>query len=161
MSALLIAAPALPLVAAFLSLLFGPRLPWRGGEFLVAATALSLAALMLLIGERQVLDATWFESGGFRLTVGLELNGLTWFAAAVVAGVSFFVGLYSLGYMADERNEPRFFAELAVFIGAMLTLALASSLVLLFAAWETVGIASYLLIGLRGKTCSGTGKSQS
>ena len=149
MSGLLIAVPVLPLLAGPLSLLFGSRLPWRGGELIVAATALSLAALMLLMGEHQVLDGTWFESGGFRLTVGLELDGLTWFAAAVVAGVSFFVGLYSVGYMTDERDRPRFFAELALFIGAMLTLVLASSLVLLFAAWETVSIASYLLIGFR------------
>uniref|UniRef100_UPI0038F7AB8B proton-conducting transporter transmembrane domain-containing protein n=1 Tax=Streptomyces europaeiscabiei TaxID=146819 RepID=UPI0038F7AB8B len=41
----------------------------------------------------------------------------------------------------------RFFAELGIFVGAMLALVLANSLVLLFAAWEMVGLASFLLIG--------------
>lgn len=149
MTGLLIAVPALPMLAVPLSLVLGRRLPWRGGELVVGATALALAALLLLAGEHQALRATWFESGGFTLTIGLELSGLTWFAATVVAGVSLFVGIYSLGYMATERDRLRFFAELAFFIAAMLTLVLSSSLILLFAAWEAVGIASYLLIGFR------------
>jgi NADH-quinone oxidoreductase subunit L len=149
MSRALLAVPALPVLAAIFSVLMGRRLPWRGGEFVVGATALAVAALLFLKGTHVLLQETWFASGGLQLTVGLELNGLTWLAAMVVAGVSFFVALYSVGYMQDEQHQPRFFAELALFIGAMLTLVLASSLVLLFAAWETVGIASYLLIGFR------------
>lgn len=151
MTGLLIAVPALPMLAVPLSLALGRLLPWRGGEFVVGAAALTLAALLLLEGDQQVLQATWFESGGFSLTVGLELNGLTWVAAMVVAGISLFVAIYSLGYMAGERDRPRFFAELAFFVGAMLTLVLSSSLILLFAAWEAVGIASYLLIGFRSE----------
>lgn len=148
MSALLIAVPAVPLLAAPLILLIARRLPWQGGELLVAVTAFCLVALVI-DGEPRTVQAVWFESGAFQLTVGLELNGLTRFVALVVAGVSLFVALYSLGYMADESGQPRFFAELALFVGAMLTLVLASSLVLLFMAWEAVGIASYLLIGFR------------
>ena len=148
MSALLIAVPAVPLLAAPLILLIGRHLPARGGEVLVGATAFALAALLAFSGDRTV-EATWFESSGFRLTAGLEVNGLTWFAALVVDGVSLSVGLYSIGYMRQEPGQPRFFAELTLFVGAMLTLVLANSLVLLFAAWETVGIASYLLIGFR------------
>ncbi len=149
MNSLLVAVPVLPLLAIPLVLTVGRRLPWRGGEVVVGALALVLAALLLLQGRSGTLETTWFESGGYRLTVGLALDGLTWFGAVVVAGVSFCVAIYSLGYMADEEGRPRFFAELAFFVGAMLTLVLASSLVLLFAAWEMVGLASYLLIGLR------------
>ena len=153
MSALLIAVPAVPLLAAPLILAVGRRLPGRGGEILVAATALALAVLLANPGDRTVAGA-WFESGGFRLTVGLEANGLTRFGALVVAGVSLFVGLYGIGYMRQEAGQPRFFAELSLFVGVMLTLVLASSLILLFAAWETVGIASYLLIGFRYEEAS-------
>ncbi len=42
---------------------------------------------------------------------------------------------------------PRFFAEFGLFVGAMLTLVLSNSTALLFAAWELVGLASFLLIG--------------
>jgi NADH-quinone oxidoreductase subunit L len=149
MSGWLLAVPTLPLFAAASSLLIGRWLPWRGGELVVGTTALVMATLLFLKSAHGVLQEAWFASGGLQLTVGLELNGLTWLAAMVVAGVSFFVALYSVGYMRGERHQSRFFAELALFIGAMLTLVLASSLVLLFAAWETVGIVSYLLIGFR------------
>ena len=147
MSALLIAVPVLPLLAAALSGLVGRHLPWRGGELFVCATALTTGALVSLYGKHQTLKGSWFSSGGLRLDVGLELNGLTWLMALVVAGVALFVGIYSLGYLRGARERPRFFAELAFFVGAMLTLVLSSSLVLLFIAWEAIGIASYLLIG--------------
>ena len=147
MSWLLVAVPTLPLATVPLSLAAGRWLPWRGGELTVGATALALAALAALHGVRETVRVTWFESAGFRLSVGLHLDPLTWFVATMVAGIALLVGIYALGYMADERNRARFFAQLAFFIGAMLTLVLSSSLILLFAAWEAVGIASYLLIG--------------
>lgn len=147
MSWLLVAVPILPLASVPLSLAVGRRLPWRGGELTVGATAFALAALVALYGIRETVQAAWFESAGFRLSVGLQLDGLTWFVATMVAGIALLVGIYALGYMEDERNRARFFAQLAFFIGAMLTLVLSSSLILLFAAWEAVGIASYLLIG--------------
>lgn len=148
MSALLGAVPLLPLLAASGALAVGRRLRWGGGELVVAAIALSLLALMFLVdGSR--LSATWFETGGYRLTVGLEITRLTSFVGLVVAGTALSVGIYSLGYMTDNSDRPRFFAELGLFVSAMLTLVLADSLALLFAAWEMVGVASYLLIGFR------------
>ncbi|MFY9295035.1 MAG: NADH-quinone oxidoreductase subunit L, partial [Methylorubrum rhodinum] len=142
----LLAIPLLPLLAATAALGIGRRLPWGGGELVVGAVALSLASLASLPSDA-ALSATWFESGGYRLTVGLAATPLTWFVAAVVAGVAFCVGLYSLGYMAGRDDRPRFFAELGLFVGAMLALVLSNSLALLFAAWELVGLASFLLIG--------------
>ena len=145
MNTLLIATPLLPIVAAALTLAIGRRLRWGGGELVLAATALSLIGLVLLPDGSHV-SIIWFETGQFRFTVGLEVTRLTWFVAMVVAGTAVGVCLYSLGYMAGKPDQPRFFAEFGLFIGAMLALVLADSLVLLFAAWELVGIASYLLI---------------
>ena len=62
-----------------------------------------------------------------------------------------FVGLcifvFSIGYMADDKNFTRFFAYLSFFSAAMLGVVIANSLLLLFICWELVGLASYLLIG--------------
>lgn len=145
MSALLVAVPGLPLFAAVVALTMGRRLHWGGGESVVFATALSFLALVMIAGGTHV-SAPWLETGGYRLTVGLEVTSLTRFIALVVAGIAFGVSVYSLGYMA-KPDRARFFAELGLFVGAMLTLVLADSLVLLFAAWELVGLASFLLIG--------------
>jgi NADH-quinone oxidoreductase subunit L len=65
----------------------------------------------------------------------------------VVTTISSFVHLYSIGYMADDPFQPRFFSYLSLFTFAMLMLVTADNLVQLFFGWEGVGLMSYLLIG--------------
>jgi NADH-quinone oxidoreductase subunit L len=62
-----------------------------------------------------------------------------------LVGLCIFV--FSVGYMAEDKNFSRFFAYLSFFSGAMLGVVVANSLLLLFVFWELVGLASYLLIG--------------
>src|SRR5207244_6420219 len=62
-----------------------------------------------------------------------------------LVGLCIFV--FSIGYMAEDKNFSRFFAYLSFFSGAMLGVVIANSLLLLFVFWELVGLASYLLIG--------------
>ena len=81
----------------------------------------------------------WLETGGYTLTVGLSLDPLSYLLALLVAGVGLTVSVYAVAYMAAEADKPRFFALFVFFIGAMLTLVLSNSFVLLFAAWEAVG----------------------
>ena len=148
MSALLILVPLLPLFASVLLLLAGRRMPGRGGPLVVGAIGASLAAL-LMVPRGTVASTAWLHPGSLNLTVGLEANGLTWFVAVLVAAIALGVGIYSLGYMANEPDRPRFYACLGLFVGTMLALVLASSFIVLFAAWEGVGLASYLLIGFK------------
>src|SRR5690606_11884152 len=65
----------------------------------------------------------------------------------VVAMVNLLVVVYAVGYMAGERDKARFFAELALFAGAMQLLLLAGDWILFITAWEIIALASYLLIG--------------
>ena len=65
----------------------------------------------------------------------------------VVTGVGFLIHLYSVGYMAEEDGYWRFFAYLNLFMFFMLILVLAENFLLMFAGWEGVGLASYLLVG--------------
>ena len=62
-----------------------------------------------------------------------------------LVGLCIFV--FSIGYMAGDKNFSRFFAYLSFFSAAMLGVVIANSLLLLFVCWELVGLASYLLIG--------------
>ena len=61
--------------------------------------------------------------------------------------VSLWIFVFSVGYMAADKNFTRFFAYLSFFSAAMLGVVIANSLLLLFICWELVGLASYLLIG--------------
>ena len=98
-------------------------------------------------GFRAVHNFTWFTFGDQALRIGWMLDPL----AAAMMGMITLVGLcifvFSVGYMAGDKNFTRFFAYLSFFSGAMLGVVIANSLLLLFVSWELVGLASYLLIG--------------
>ena len=89
----------------------------------------------------------WFFSGDLKVDWALRIDTLTAVMLVVVTTVSALVHLYSIGYMADDPHQPRFFAYLSLFTFAMLMLVTADNLVQLFFGWEGVGLASYLLIG--------------
>src|SRR5690606_2847732 len=46
-----------------------------------------------------------------------------------------------------DPAEPRFFAEVSLFVFSMTMLVLSGNLVMLYIFWELVGLCSYLLIG--------------
>ena len=90
---------------------------------------------------------TWVASGDFVASWSVRLDTLSAVMLIVVNSVSFLVHMYSIGYMKDYGEQPRFFAYLSLFTFAMLTLVTADNLLQLFFGWEGVGLASYLLIG--------------
>jgi NADH-quinone oxidoreductase subunit L len=55
--------------------------------------------------------------------------------------------VYSIGYMSHDPGYWRFFAYLNLFMFSMLLLILADNWLVVFVAWELVGLSSYLLIG--------------
>ena len=89
----------------------------------------------------------WINSGDLQVAWTLRVDTLTAVMLVVVTTVSSLVHLYSIGYMDEDPNRPRFFGYLSLFTFAMLMLVTADNLVQLFFGWEGVGLASYLLIG--------------
>src|ERR1700710_2653137 len=89
----------------------------------------------------------WITSGDLQVAWSLRIDTLTAVMLVVVNTVSSLVHLYSIGYMDEDPNRPRFFGYLSLFTFAMLMLVTADNLVQLFFGWEGVGLASYLLIG--------------
>src|SRR5690349_12485422 len=89
----------------------------------------------------------WINSGDLQVAWTLRVDTLTAVMLVVVNTVSSLVHLYSIGYMDEDPNRPRFFGYLSLFTFAMLMLVTADNLVQLFFGWEGVGLASYLLIG--------------
>ncbi|HED19134.1 MAG TPA: NADH-quinone oxidoreductase subunit L, partial [Gammaproteobacteria bacterium] len=67
--------------------------------------------------------------------------------STLVAVVCNLVMIYAVGYMKLDGEKLRFFATLLLFAAAMQTLVLAGDWILLLAAWELIGLSSYLLIG--------------
>ena len=60
--------------------------------------------------------------------------------------MSALIHLYSIGYMHDDPDFPKFFLYLNLFVASMLLLVLADNLLFAFVGWEGVGVCSYWLI---------------
>ncbi|MBF0415279.1 MAG: NADH-quinone oxidoreductase subunit L [Magnetococcales bacterium] len=90
---------------------------------------------------------SWIVSGKFAVHFGLLIDRMTAIMLIVVSGISTLIHIYSIGYMAEDPDEPRFFSYLSLFTFAMLALVTADNFLQLFFGWEGVGLASYLLIG--------------
>lgn len=91
-------------------------------------------------------NAPWIWMGEFRVNFGLLLDPLSMLMALIVTGVGGLIHVYATGYMADDREQPRFFTYFNLFIFMMLLLVLGDNFLLMFVGWEGVGSCSYLLI---------------
>src|SRR4051812_3806503 len=146
--------PAVPLLAS-LVVLGLPGLQRKAAA--VVAICGQVAALFLSIffftktlavpGFRAAYNFTWFSFGDQALRIGWVLDPLAAAMLVMITFVSLCIFVFSVGYMAEDRNFSRFFTYLSFFSAAMLGVVVANSLLLLFVCWELVGLASYLLIG--------------
>ncbi|NVN86325.1 MAG: NADH-quinone oxidoreductase subunit L [Rhodopseudomonas sp.] len=108
---------------------------------------LALVDVGFLHHDARIALFPWINSGDLQVAWALRVDTLTAVMLVVVTSVSSLVHLYSIGYMNEDPNRPRFFGYLSLFTFAMLMLVTADNLVQLFFGWEGVGLASYLLIG--------------
>ncbi|MFM8700612.1 MAG: NADH-quinone oxidoreductase subunit L [Hyphomicrobiales bacterium] len=145
----------LPLAGFLIAGLFGRMIGARASEIVTTAFMLISAALSWIVfmrvgygdGAERIMLGQWFASGGLVVDWALRVDTLTAVMLVVVNSVSSLVHLYSIGYMHEDPNRPRFFAYLSLFTFAMLMLVTSDNLVQMFFGWEGVGLASYLLIG--------------
>jgi NADH:ubiquinone oxidoreductase subunit 5 (subunit L)/multisubunit Na+/H+ antiporter MnhA subunit len=143
---------ALPFLAAGAVLIGGRALRLRSGWLVVAAAVASTLVLVQLArqaGDPAVFRVQWLPA--IDVALAFRADGFALFFALLVAGIGVLVSVYSLGYLDphDADRAPRYYASLAVFMGAMLGIALADDLILLFVFWELTSISSFLLIGYR------------
>src|ERR1051326_1093422 len=145
---------AVPFAAAVVILSLGKSRRKSAAGLAIAGQILVLAISILAFlptlqthGFRAVQNFTWFTFGDQSLRLGFVLDPLAAAMLVMISLVSLCIFVFSIGYMADDRDFSRFFAYLSFFSGAMLGVVIANSLLLLFMFWELVGLASYLLIG--------------
>ena len=150
--------PVFPAVGFLINGLFGRSLgkkvvSWVGPSVIGLSFLTSILIFLELIGkpvtdrhfEKVIFD--WVVSGSFQTVIGYQIDPLSILMALVVSGVSFFIHIYSVGYMHDDPGFTRYFTYLNLFVFMMLNLILANNFLLMFVGWEGVGLCSYLLIG--------------
>jgi NADH-quinone oxidoreductase subunit L len=112
-----------------------------------AATAAGFFRALPPSGHLTAAAWRWIATGGFAVDIALRLDALSLVMVLVVTVVGALILLYSVRYMAGEKDYCRFFAFMNLFLASMLLLVLADDLLVLFVGWEGVGLSSYLLIG--------------
>jgi NADH-quinone oxidoreductase subunit L len=148
----------LPLAGTLLIAFVGPYLPRTASA--VIGNAVMLAAFVLTaivawtVGHQPAAQqsvhgtlGTWAHIGTLSVPFGLLIDplALTWML--IITGVGFLIHLYSVGYMAADRDYRTFFAYMNLFVFTMLLLVMADNFLWLLVGWGGVGLASYLLIG--------------
>ena len=165
--------PVFSFAAAPIIVLIGDRLPGKGAVLSIAAIAagfvffwIALFGWMgategtehcaIAVGTEALtcnFERTWFNAGlpgaigSVALTWGIFVDPLTIAMLGLVTFVALMVQIYSLGYMRGDPRINWYFAVHALFAASMLTIILSDSFLLLYVAWELVGVCSYLLIG--------------
>jgi NADH-quinone oxidoreductase subunit L len=150
--------PVFPAIGFMINGFFGRSLgkkvvSWVGPSAIGLSFLTSILIFFELIGkppserlfEKVIFD--WVVSGSFQTVIGYQIDPLSILMALVVTGVSFFIHIYSVGYMHDDPGYTRYFTYLNLFVFMMLNLILANNFLLMFVGWEGVGLCSYLLIG--------------
>ena len=89
----------------------------------------------------------WIATADFHVNIAFLVDSLTSIMLLIITGVGFLIHLYSMGYMHDDEGYAKFFSYLNLFVFFMLLLVLGDNYLVMFAGWEGVGLASYLLIG--------------
>jgi NADH-quinone oxidoreductase subunit L len=149
---------ASPLVGAVGITVAGGRISRRTAGWISTLTTFLAfgGALVAFIGlwasdpsdREQVSSAyTWLAAGDFQVQVQILLDSLSSTMMLIVSGVGGLIVWYSMGYMAGDDEERRYFAYMSLFVFSMLLLVQSGNFLLLLAGWGLVGLASYLLIG--------------
>jgi NADH-quinone oxidoreductase subunit L len=146
---------AFPLFGAAVLLLGGKRAD-KWGHLLgvampLAAFVYGVIAFFSLLGKTdrsQDLNVfSYIPVGRFQVNLGILLDPLSISFVLLITGVGSLIHIYSIGYMAHDPGRRRFFGYMNLFVAAMLLLVIADNYLALYAGWEGVGLASYLLIG--------------
>ncbi|MCB2205882.1 NADH-quinone oxidoreductase subunit L [bacterium] len=163
----------LPLFSFTLLLAFGKKLPRKGDTIATGLMFINLGlALVVLFGVLGLPEApaipgfpqepmqkvfTWVDFGStvtlmgheipLRIDLGFMVDRVVAIMLVVVTLITALVHLFSIGYMKGDPKYHRFFAYLGIFAFSMLGIVITNNLLMMYAAWELVGLSSYLLIG--------------
>src|SRR5580700_1734532 len=147
----------LPLVGFAVQVLGGRRLGdpiagWVATFFVAASFLVSIGVYLDLLTVNAPVRTftqnlwTWIPVDRLQVHASLYVDPLSMTMVLFVTGVSSLIHLYSIGYMKGDRDYPKFFLYMNLFVASMLILVLGSNMLVTFVGWEGVGTCSYWLV---------------
>ncbi len=89
---------------------------------------------------------TWIPVDTLQVHAALYVDPLSMTMVLFITGISTLIHMYSIGYMKGDKDYPKFFLYMNLFVASMLILVLGSNLLVTFVGWEGVGTCSYWLV---------------
>jgi len=141
----------MPLITFFVLFFTGKHLPAAIRSWLAAVVMGIMFVLSLYIHIQTKSEHlsiwNWFHIGTIQFTTSMLISGYSTTMMVIATFVSFMVHLYSIQYMKERRNHPKYFPYLALFVSSMIGIIVSDNLIITFIFWELVGLSSFLLIG--------------
>jgi multicomponent Na+:H+ antiporter subunit A len=139
---------AVAVAAPSLAARLGARAGWVLAILPASLTAY-YASFLPRLAAGEVVDqrVAWVPQLGVELA--FRMDGLAAVFALMIAGIGTAVTIYAGGYLAGDRQLPRFYLLLFSFMAAMLGVVLTDDLITLFVFWELTSLTSYFLIGYK------------
>jgi NADH-ubiquinone oxidoreductase chain 5 len=144
----------LPLLASTVAGLLGRKLGSTGAQT-ITISSLAITSVMVIFAFYEVGICgspvyiklpSWVDSGLLNVSWGFSFDSLTVVMLIPILIVSTFVQIYTVDYMKEDPHNQRFFSYLTLFSFFMILLVTADNYLLMFLAWEGIGVVSYLLI---------------
>lgn len=144
----------LPLLGSTVAGIFGRKLGSTGAQIITISSLIITSAMVLvafyevgLCGSPVYIKLpSWIDSGLLNVSWGFSFDSLSVVMLLPILLVSTFVQIYTVDYMREDPHNQRFFSYLTLFSFFMILLVTADNYLLMFLAWEGIGVVSYLLI---------------
>ena len=144
----------LPLLGSIVSGFFGRKIGVSGAQIITCTAVVTTTILAVLaffeVGLNNIPVSIqvfrWIDSEALDVSWSFQFDSLTVSMLIPVLIVSSLVHIYSIGYMAHDPHNQRFFSYLSLFTFMMVVLVTANNFLLMFVGWEGVGVCSYLLV---------------
>src|SRR6266571_5289385 len=136
----------LPLLSSLVSGFLGRKIGVTGSQ-LITCSSLIITSILITIA--------FYEVGICGSPVDIDILNITWSfyfdqltvsLGLAVIYCSTLIHIYSVDYLSSDPHIQRFFAYLSAFTAGMLVLICGGNFLVMFVGWESIGVASYLLI---------------
>lgn len=134
----------LPLLGSIVSGFFGRKVGVTGSQVITCGSVLVTSMLSVLAFIEVGLNNTpvsvqlfrWVDSESLNVFWSFNFDSLTVSMLIPVLIVSLLVHIYSIGYMAHDPHNQRFFSYLSLFTFMMIILVTSDNYLLMFVGWE-------------------------
>jgi NADH-quinone oxidoreductase subunit L len=129
-----------------------PAAGWVGTVAVAASFVVSVGVYLDLLRVNAPVRSysqnlwTWIPVDRLQVHASLYVDPLSMTMVLFITGISTLIHLYSIGYMKGDKDYPKFFLYMNLFVASMLILVLGSNLLITFVGWEGVGTCSYWLV---------------